>query len=74
MRIQTILNRVEKFKSFVNGEASLKPGDRLSVMVEAADAYDLWANSVEAKRPPQAGMTQEAASESRVGVSWSSPP
>ena len=59
---------------YLNGEASLKPGDRLSVMVEAADAYDLWANSVEAKRPPQAGMTQEAASESRVGVSWSSPP
>ena len=27
MRIQTILNRVEKFKSFVSGEASLEEHD-----------------------------------------------
>jgi ribosomal protein S12 methylthiotransferase len=45
---------------YLNGEASLKPGDRLSVMVEAADAYDLWANSVEAKRPPQAVIPAQA--------------
>jgi len=42
---------------YLNGEASLKPGDRLSVMVEAADAYDLWARRVgaEAARPVLVG-------------------
>ena len=28
---------------YLNGETALRPGDRLSVMVEAADEYDLWA-------------------------------
>jgi ribosomal protein S12 methylthiotransferase len=34
---------------YLNGEAGLNPGDRLSVIVEAADAYDLWARRVDAE-------------------------
>jgi len=34
---------------YLNGEASLKPGDRLSVMVDSADPYDLWARRVDAE-------------------------
>jgi ribosomal protein S12 methylthiotransferase len=34
---------------YLNGEASLKPGDRLSVTIEAADAYDLWARRIDAE-------------------------
>ena len=29
---------------YLNGETKLAPGDRLSVMVDAADEYDLWAS------------------------------
>jgi ribosomal protein S12 methylthiotransferase len=45
---------------YVRGKTGLKPGDRLSVMVEAADEYDLWGSPVssEAAQAPstRAGM------------------
>ncbi len=34
---------------YLQGETGLKPGDRLSVMVEGADEYDLWGRRVEAE-------------------------
>ncbi|MBQ0719734.1 MAG: 30S ribosomal protein S12 methylthiotransferase RimO [Gammaproteobacteria bacterium] len=33
---------------YLNGECDLKPGDRLTVRVEHADEYDLWASPVSA--------------------------
>jgi ribosomal protein S12 methylthiotransferase len=33
-------------KVYLSGEVGLKPGDRLQVLVEAADPYDLWARPV----------------------------
>jgi ribosomal protein S12 methylthiotransferase len=42
---------------YVPGETGLKLGDRLSVMVEAADDYDLFARRIEAEalRPVPVG-------------------
>ncbi len=34
---------------YLNGETGLAPGDRLSVVVVAADEYDLWARPVSSK-------------------------
>jgi ribosomal protein S12 methylthiotransferase len=34
---------------YLNGETGLAPGDRLSVVVDAADQYDLWARPVGSK-------------------------
>jgi len=34
---------------YLNGETSLKPGDRVVVRVEASDEYDLWADRVGAQ-------------------------
>jgi hypothetical protein len=39
---------------YLHGETSLKPGDRLSVMVEAADDYDLFARRIDAEAKPAA--------------------
>ncbi len=36
---------------YLPGETGLKPGDRLSVLVEAADEYDLFARRVDAEAP-----------------------
>ena len=33
---------------FLNGESDLQPGDKLTVLVEHADEYDLWASPVSA--------------------------
>jgi ribosomal protein S12 methylthiotransferase len=44
-------------KVYVRGETGLKPGDRVNVMVEAADDYDLFARRVDAEafRPMPVG-------------------
>lgn len=47
---------------FLNGETGLKPGDRLSVSVYAADAYDLWAtplarSGVKARRETEPSLS-----------------
>ena len=39
---------------YLHGETSLKPGDRRSVMVEAADDYDLFARRIDAEARPAA--------------------
>jgi hypothetical protein len=35
----------------LNGEIGLKSGDRVTVRVEAADEYDLWAHQVASEVP-----------------------
>lgn len=49
---------------FLNGETGLKPGDRLTVAVEASDEYDLWASVVPtgATQSPAAVRAQDRAS------------
>jgi ribosomal protein S12 methylthiotransferase len=39
---------------YLHGETSLKPGDRLNVLVEAADDYDLFARRIDAEAKPAA--------------------
>ena len=36
---------------YLNGETGLKPGERVTVRVEASDEYDLWADRVTARQP-----------------------
>jgi ribosomal protein S12 methylthiotransferase len=45
---------------YLHGETGLKPGDRLSVIVESADDYDLFARRIGAEASPKRRHTGES--------------
>jgi ribosomal protein S12 methylthiotransferase len=47
-------------KVYLRGETGLRPGDRLSVMVDSADDYDLFARRIDAEVSPKRRHTGES--------------